>query len=176
MHKIKVINNFISDEDCKKAIYYIQSGTNTMFKDNLLAEVLNDSKESLSFIKKYSDKALAAHKKEYNLNIPLYTFEGFLTTWNTGAEAPLHNDNHPKAEFVQLTTVVYLNDDYEGGIIYFPEFEFSHKPQKGDAIIFPSFSKDYEYKHGVTKITDGIRYTVALWHTSHEEHADKNLN
>jgi len=175
MHKIKVINNFVSDEDCQKAIECITTGTNTMFKNNPLAEVLVDSQESLSFIKKYSDKSLAAHKEEYGLNIPLYTFEGFLTTWNTGAEAPLHNDNHPGAEFVQLTTVIYLNDDYEGGIIYFPEFDFSHKPQRGDAIIFPTFSKEHEYNHGVTKITSGTRYTLALWHTSYEERADKNL-
>ena len=129
------------------------------------------NQEAIDLIKKYSDKALTLHKEIYNLKKPIYTNEGFLTLWKTGPGTAVHHDNHSGAEMVQLTTIIYLNNDYTGGEIYFPEFDFEHKPKAGQVLIFPAFSKEYDYIHGVKDITEKNRYTLALWHTAYKEYA-----
>lgn len=175
MNKIKVIENFVSEEDCILAIDLIESSELTNFKNNSLAKIAPATDEVTQLVKKYSDKSLNVHKEIHNLTIPIYTHEGFLTVWNVGAHAGVHMDNHTGAEFVQLSSVLYFNDDFDGGEIYFPEFDFVHKPKAGDGIFFPAFTKEHAYMHGVTKVTSGKRYTMGLWHTQYEERADKDL-
>lgn len=54
---------------------------------------------------------------------------------------------------VEYTLCGYLNDDYEGGLIEFPEHAISLKPPAGSAIIFPS-----KELHLVTDLVDRHRY------------------
>lgn len=61
-----------------------------------------------------------------------------------------------------LGCLFYLNDDYEGGELYFPNQGIQFKPKAGAAYFFPG---DMNYIHGVTEITSGIRYTCPrFWH------------
>jgi predicted 2-oxoglutarate/Fe(II)-dependent dioxygenase YbiX len=59
-----------------------------------------------------------------------------------------------------MSTIFYMNDDYEGGEIEFPRFNVSHKPEKNELIIFPS---TYVYNHSVLPVTSGTRYAVVSW-------------
>lgn len=61
-----------------------------------------------------------------------------------------------------LSSLFYLNDDYEGGELYFPLQGVQFKPKKGAAYFFPG---DMNYIHGVTEIKNGIRYTVPFFWT-----------
>jgi hypothetical protein len=61
-----------------------------------------------------------------------------------------------------LAGLFYLNDDYEGGELYFPEQEIQFKPKAGSAYFFPG---DMNYIHGVTEITSGIRYVCPFFWT-----------
>jgi predicted 2-oxoglutarate/Fe(II)-dependent dioxygenase YbiX len=176
MHKIKVIENFVSEEDRKLGIELFDNAKAIPFRDNPDASVAEFTPEIWAFLKKYSDKALDAHKEYRNLKIPVYTHEAFLTMWGKGSSAPEHIDNHIGFEFVQLSSVIYLNDEFEGGEIFFPEFDFSHKPKVGDLIIFPAFTKDHAYNHGVTEVTSGKRYTIGMWHTQFEKYAETELH
>jgi predicted 2-oxoglutarate/Fe(II)-dependent dioxygenase YbiX len=67
-----------------------------------------------------------------------------------------------------LAGLFYLNDDYEGGELYFPNQDVQFKPKAGAAYFFPG---DKNYIHGVTEIKSGIRYTVPFFWTilSHKE-------
>lgn len=58
------------------------------------------------------------------------------------------------------SSLIYLNDDYEGGELYFPEYDFAIKPEVGTLICFKG---DENTLHGVKKVTDGIRYTISLF-------------
>lgn len=174
-HKIKVIDNFVSPEDIEVALSFFKVNNKKPFKNIPWVNVLEESDMSISFMKKYSDKALKAHKDIYGIEVPLYTFEGFFTVWDEGFGTNVHSDNHIGAEKVQLTTVIYLNDEYDGGEIYFPEIGFENKPKKGQAVIFPTFTADNPYRHGVKEISNAKRYTLALWHTSFKEIADTKL-
>lgn len=59
-----------------------------------------------------------------------------------------------------LSSLFYLNDDYEGGELYFPLQDIKFKPKRGAAYFFPG---DMNYVHGVTEIKSGIRYTCPFF-------------
>jgi predicted 2-oxoglutarate/Fe(II)-dependent dioxygenase YbiX len=61
-----------------------------------------------------------------------------------------------------IATLVYLNNDYSGGEIYFPGYDISIKPDAGDLVCFPDTP---DFIHGVKPITEGIRYTAPRWFT-----------
>jgi predicted 2-oxoglutarate/Fe(II)-dependent dioxygenase YbiX len=72
-----------------------------------------------------------------------------------------------------IATIIYLNDDYEGGELYFPNQEIQFKPKRGGAYFFPG---DMNYIHGITEITGGIRYTCPFFWTilSHNNLGETN--
>ena len=59
-----------------------------------------------------------------------------------------------------LSSIIYLNDNYEGGHTYF-EDGTTFIPVTGRAIFFDG----QYYRHGVSSISKGPRYTVATWFT-----------
>lgn len=61
-----------------------------------------------------------------------------------------------------LATIIYINDDYEGGELYFPNQDIQFKPKKGAVYFFPG---DKNYVHGVTVLESGIRYTCPFFWT-----------
>ncbi len=70
-----------------------------------------------------------------------------------------HVDDHPELHR-RISTVYYLNDNYEGGAISFPRFNVTYKPKANDFLIFPS---TYVYNHSISEVTSGTRYAVVSW-------------
>jgi hypothetical protein len=73
-----------------------------------------------------------------------------------GADAGTPND----FPYYDIASLFYLNDDYEGGELYFPLQDIQFKPKRGAAYFFPG---DMNYVHGVTEIKNGIRYTCPFF-------------
>jgi predicted 2-oxoglutarate/Fe(II)-dependent dioxygenase YbiX len=71
--------------------------------------------------------------------------------------------------YYDIAGLFYLNDDYEGGELYFPQHEVEFKPKAGAAYFFPG---DKNYLHGVREIKSGIRYVIPFFWTI-LEHKDK---
>lgn len=68
---------------------------------------------------------------------------------------PEHSDVHP------IASLLYLNDDYEGGELYFPKQNIDISPSAGSLVVFDGGTN---YIHGVRQITEGDRYVfVAFW-------------
>lgn len=68
----------------------------------------------------------------------------------------VHMDNvedHDKDNVFGL--VIYLNDDYEGGEIYYPDIDLEVKPKKNSVLIHYA-----GLSHGVRQVTSGTRYVV----------------
>jgi hypothetical protein len=55
--------------------------------------------------------------------------------------------------------VAYVNDDYEGGELYFPRFNLTLKPKKGDVMVFPS---TYIYEHASNNMISGTKYAIVI--------------
>lgn len=59
-----------------------------------------------------------------------------------------------------ISLLLYLDDDYSGGEIVFPNFAFRVRPRAGTLLMFPS---DCRYLHGVLPVDAGIRHTIVSW-------------
>ena len=63
-----------------------------------------------------------------------------------------------------ISLVFYLNDDYEGGEIEFPNQRISLKPEAGSIIIFPSISP---YYHDPKPVIKGTKYLIPVFWYKH---------
>lgn len=77
---------------------------------------------------------------------------------HSGPDAGKPND----FPWYDLAGLFYINDDYEGGELYFPNQGIQFKPKAGSAYFFPG---DMNYIHGVTEVKSGVRYTVPFFWT-----------
>lgn len=177
-HRISILKNFVDLDDINAAVNilneYESNNFLQIFKDNPKVLVAPATKVVNSLLKKYSDLVIQKHKEMNGFLVPLYTTEGFLSLWKPTSYAGVHVDSHFGYEFLQFATVIYLNDNYEGGEIFFPNQNFVYKPKLGDAVIFPCGGS--EYMHGVNEVVSGDRYTIAMWHTGDAKHANAILH
>jgi Rps23 Pro-64 3,4-dihydroxylase Tpa1-like proline 4-hydroxylase len=106
---------------------------------------------SLGLIEKEYCKKYKINPKEHDVYYILkYNKDNFFNN---------HIDD--SASFPRTVSVLYyLNDDYEGGEIEFPEFNIKYKPKSNSAILFPS---NYLYYHNVSPIISGERYVIVSW-------------
>jgi len=70
----------------------------------------------------------------------------------------IHHSHGQKYGYPQVTVLLFLNDDYEGGEIKIADNLY--KPPAGSAIIFPS---NFMYPHEVLHVKRGTRYSVTCW-------------
>lgn len=93
--------------------------------------------------------------REFNIDLLRYKEGGYL---------PAHQDQGISSRL--LSTVMYLNDDYEGGEIEFVHSGVKIKPPAGSIIFFPS---NFIYVHEVHPITRGERYALPHWFHNRED-------
>lgn len=59
-----------------------------------------------------------------------------------------------------ISTVLFLNDDFEGGEFVFPKYRIRIRPEPGLLVAFPS---THHYLHGVEPVTSGERIVSVCW-------------
>lgn len=59
-----------------------------------------------------------------------------------------------------LSLLIYLNNEYEGGELSFYKFNYQVWPRAGGVVMFPS---DHRYLHQAEKVTQGVRYAIVSW-------------
>ena len=94
--------------------------------------------------------------------------------WEPGAYARLHSDNtdeHGNSgpfERSRYAAFLYLNEDFDGGLLKFPGHDLSINPKTGLLAVFDGGHKNM---HEVTMITKGVRYTLGSFWDDREEDA-----
>jgi predicted 2-oxoglutarate/Fe(II)-dependent dioxygenase YbiX len=95
----------------------------------------------------------------WGINVTYYEIFNFVKYEGEGKEFKIHADDGP-AYKAAVSAVIYLNDDYEGGEIYFPRMDGKIiKPDAGDIAIFPS---NYVMEHASLPIKSGTKYCVVI--------------
>jgi hypothetical protein len=103
----------------------------------------------------------------------LFSDTMLVVRWD-GQSMPPHRD-HCLADGTANSTpwrewagIIYLNDDYVGGRLVFPESCTTYRPVAGSFVLFPA-----SVWHGVEGTVSGMpRYTSTLWLTSDPLHVD----
>ena len=181
MHRIHVIDNFITPEDAAVLIEEQRNPSEVnpypeYYKERFGGTAFPYNKKVMDLLIKYGHKSNEIHRGQNGFINPIYVFKAFGSWWTPGTKGDLHLDAQGPEPWIEWSTIIYLNDpsDYEGGIIYFPNQNFEYKPRKYSAVFFPSAGS--EYIHGITEITKGFRHTALYMHTSIPEHADPDFH
>jgi predicted 2-oxoglutarate/Fe(II)-dependent dioxygenase YbiX len=70
----------------------------------------------------------------------------------------IHHSHGQQYGYPQVSALLYLNDDYEGG-----EFKVADKiiyPEAGSGIIFPS---NFMFPHEAKEVIKGTRWSIVTW-------------
>lgn len=87
--------------------------------------------------------------------------------YNAGASMGTHYDRHPFGDNETiLSAVIYLNDDYEGGELYFDQQDITIKPEAGTVIFFPSTE---DFTHSSLEVISGTKQAIPLFFYKNEE-------
>jgi hypothetical protein len=134
-----------------------------------------DIKECYEDTELYIKTCLTHYQSMFNISMEYMEAINFVR-YTPGQHFNIHTD-HGFSYSCTVSSILYLNDDYEGGEICFKinDHYISHKPQAGDVIVFPSRDP---YMHGVRKSFGPRRYMIrCFWEFedkgSDEWHANK---
>ena len=103
--------------------------------------------------------ATNSYSQRYGINEGFW-HEGYnLLKYSQGQQYQAHYDGGTGVGRV-VSAIIYLNSDYEGGHLEFPNFKIKIKPEPGMLILFPS---NYAYKHVAHPVTNGTKYALVTW-------------
>ena len=169
--EIKKIPNFISDEECDILVDAFENNslTNTAndFWDNMIVYPATIADRGvLGLMAKTGSRTREVILETYQPD-QIYSDSIMLCRWDVGKQLTPHIDNQDSHEYSTpwrtYSSLVYLNEEYEGGEIFFPRLDLLLKPTKGLLVIF---SSGPEHEHGVKPVTAGKRYTMPSWYTT----------
>lgn len=154
-------------------ISFYESYSSTLPQDNdehVVAEGL--PADIFSQIKKGIIDAVAS---VHDLDAKIISQIGYHTQkWEPGAYARKHSDNTDEhgnsGAFTRsrYAAFLYLNEDFEGGMLKFPDQSIDVEPKVG---LLAAFDGGFNNMHEVSLITSGVRYTIGSFWDDREEDA-----
>ena len=157
--------NFLSEEECN----FLIDGWNSQDDWELTcfynAYVISGKKDIEDAFKQKIHQMYDRFKTiaEQSFNIKLKPLSQSAHKWTVGAYAADHADNAdldgtPNGWAAnKLVTILYLNDQYEGGYLTFRDHDLAIKPKIGTLMVFDVGINNI---HAVTEVTSGVRYTM----------------
>lgn len=106
--------------------------------------------------KKVQENPVEEYRKVFGL-APLTYWESFnFVKYGKDQHFQVHSD-HGYSYICVLSSVGYINDDYEGGELHFDKLGLTFKPKAGDLYLFPS---SYIYSHAAMPVKSGTKYSI----------------
>lgn len=184
---IIIIRNFVDSDDLKR----VQEFTQTINEwDNPKQDEFNEdgtciydasywwdrmcsgeiikrlSPEIYDLINKYIFKMASIIEEKHFVSV--YCRPPVLIKWIPGNLQSPHadkqlNDGTPNPfPTYDLNSVIYWNDNFEGGEIYYPQYDIELRIEPGMAVAHPG---DIHYIHGVKEVLSGFRWTTPSFYT-----------
>jgi hypothetical protein len=179
MHNIRVVNNFVDPEDAK---LYMKEAKNPSkvepvpdyYKERFGGSALPYNENTRYLNKKYGRKAAETVKELYGFVNPVYVYKVFMNhTTTAGYVGPIHTDSVNPEPWIEWSAVIYLDDDFEGAKLHFPNQAFVYDPVPLEAVFFPSSGS--EHMHGISELKSGERFSVVVCLTSQPWNADPDM-
>jgi predicted 2-oxoglutarate/Fe(II)-dependent dioxygenase YbiX len=117
-------------------------------------------------------------RRFYELTAPLFADTVQLVRWRQGMSMPPHADRaNPDGSphqmpFRVFASIVYLNDDYEGGELYFPRLDLVVRPGRGMLL---AFTGGWHHEHAVLTVLQGDRLTMPAFYTFDASWRDRDV-
>lgn len=179
-HRVLVVDGFIGPETCRRLREYLESrlarkghtNVNRQFSNTLVTIEEVDDPEIRSLVLDISMRKQTLIAREFPECVPLHRDSTHLVRWTPEHNPGLgyHADNQfwdqPESEHYSaqrdLSSVLYLNDDFDGGQFEFREPTVAVEPRPGRLV---AFGAGLKYVHRVRPVTRGRRYTMPSWWT-----------
>ena len=124
---------------------------------------------TMEILNKYSYEIARVLHKEKLIQNNVFGMPPTLFKYSKGYSLPVHMDTR-YSKWITYASVIYFNDDYDGGELAFPNLNLSIKPKARELVIFSQTEDDYY--HEIKRIKEGMRYSSATWWGSEEEPKD----
>jgi hypothetical protein len=191
---INVYRNALSPENCEKYIKTLENSLNGQTQYNWAGAHVTNSDEVDTYARnakdfKISSNNLGPRTEEnaslydmhgemfknlkmcvddysyyWGVGINFYEAFNFVKYEGQGTHFRIHADHGP-TYVATVSAVAYLNDDYEGGELWFPRFNLDFKPKQGDIVVFPSI---FIYEHASKEMIEGTKYSVVVMTDYHD--------
>lgn len=161
-HKDQIweIQNFLSNDEISLYFDVIKNISENEWK-NTRNWRIKDQKELMLLTEQIRQRILS-YFKNYKSFIGIVDIQRLIPNSYLDCHQDINTNEEEKNKIV-YGTVVYLNDNFTGGELYYPEIDFKIKAVSGSLIIHKS-----EYFHGVFPVKTGIRYMLTLFVTGDE--------
>lgn len=153
-------DEFNEDGTC---IYDASYWWDRMCSGTILQKIAPDMHELIDFYIEKMQRVL-----EEKFNVSLYKRPPVLIRWLPGNEQQQHadkqlNDGTPNPfPLYDINSIIYWNDNFEGGEFYYPEHDIHLPIKAGMAVAHPG---DIHYLHGIKTIISGERWTTPSFYT-----------
>jgi hypothetical protein len=115
----------------------------------------SDLKNIYNEIDERLQECLRDYCSKFNISMGFQEAVNFVR-YGEGQHFATHSD-HGFSYICTVSSVMYLNDNYTGGGLYFPYLEYTYTPEEGDIVFFPS---TFLYAHAALPVEDGVKYAA----------------
>lgn len=105
------------------------------------------------------NRAANSYCNRYGINEPFWHEPYNVLKYRKGQEYKPHYDGCT-AGHRHISVICYLNNDYVGGEIEFPNFDIRINPEPGMMLVFPS---NFAYTHIAKPVIEGTKYAMVTW-------------
>lgn len=164
-HTVKIIKNFMSEEELKVLQEYCKMVYEQEYVDQELKSKSNIIIDNYKIkIKSKAEELFDVQLEKDDLANKNHLETNYLNGRPPGLATPIHTDFFGPPNNYEwsghLSNLIYINDDYLGGEIYFPHHKLKIKPEKGMLISFPG---NYFNRHGIIP-SSSYRYAISIFY------------
>lgn len=167
LNKIFVIRGFITKEESKNLINkfsenitstpdsdLIKSGFSISFDQKEYSDLMNKDSIESSVLKKISN-TISDH---YNKKMKIKSV--FHSIMEKGSVNPPHWDNADQSQQEDVSALLYLNNDFSGGLLKFINHNIVLIPEPGMLVFFKG---EKDLLHSVEEVTGGFRQALLVF-------------
>lgn len=182
LFKAKTFNDFFDKSEIEKLLSfakktYMWEKSNGVWDNRVIGPeslIIKGHRDLAITIDNIRKKIKETLEKEYGDGKEIFCDLIQLIRWFPGMEQPPHADDMKNVSDASswfhhrdFGVILYLNDDYDGGHTYYPQYDIDITPVSNMLAAHPG---DSDHMHGVTKVEGGMRYTIASFWTFDREY------
>ena len=172
--EVHMIKGYATPETCSELIELTkQSQTRTWLSELNSAKVVEfNHPKAQKFIDLFVKDMSWFAPHQFKDTVELVREQTNFMVWPVGSQKDPHDDHDN--EHVWYSFILYFNNDYRGGELYFNNLDLTIKPEIGDVVVFRSYAPNMT--HEIKLVEDNPRYTLAVWLQSETPYTSKETN